>query len=212
MLTLIDILQQSRIIPVIVIDKIEHAIPLANTLVKGGFNVLEITLRTDCALDAIKQIANNVPNAIIGAGTIITPRQLSEAKAAGAQFAVSPGLSEQLVSEAKKEKLAYLPGIATVSEALFAYELGLTQLKFFPAEIMGGIKALSALSEVLPSLQFCPTGGLNIDNFTNYLKLPQVPCIGGTWIAPRSLIEKGNFSEIALHAKEAQKKLQTFFH
>jgi 2-dehydro-3-deoxyphosphogluconate aldolase/(4S)-4-hydroxy-2-oxoglutarate aldolase len=211
-LTLIDILQQSRIIPVIVIDKIEHAIPLANTLVEYGFNVLEITLRTDCALDAIKQIADNVPKAIVGAGTIITPGQLSLAKVAGAQFAVSPGLSKQLVTEAKKEKLSYLPGIATVSEALFAYELGLTQLKFFPAEMMGGIKMLSAISEVLPSLRFCPTGGINSGNFINYLKLSLIPCIGGTWIAPRSLIEKGNFAEIASHAKEAKKQLHTVFN
>lgn len=212
MLTLIDILQQSRIIPVIVIDKIEHAIPLAKTLIECGFSVLEITLRTDCALDALNQIANSVPKAILGAGTIITPHQLSLAKAAGAQFAVSPGLSKQLVFEAKKEKLAYLPGIATVSEALLAYELDLTCLKFFPAEIMGGIKTLAAISEVLPSLQFCPTGGINIDNFIQYLKLPQIPCIGGTWVAPRSLIKKGNFAEIAIHAKAAQKKLQAVFN
>lgn len=209
-LTIIDILQQNRIIPVIVIDKIDHAIPLASTLVEAGFSVMEITLRTRCALDAIRQIAQKVPKAILGAGTIITPNQLAEAKAAGAKFAVSPGISQQLVSKAKEEKLAYLPGIATVSEAIFAYELGFNQLKFFPAETMGGTKALSALSEVLPSLQFCPTGGINIDNFINYLKLPHVPCIGGTWIAPRSLIKQGNFLEITVLCKEAQKKLQLF--
>ena len=213
MLTLIDILKQNRIIPVIVIDKVEHAIPLAATLVNSGFNVLEITLRTDCALDAIKQIADKVPKAIVGAGTVINLEQLSQAKAAGAKFAVSPGLRKQLVLEAEKANLPYLPGIATVSEALLAYELGLRQLKFFPAENMGGIKTLSAISEVLPLLQFCPTGGINLHNIISYLKLPRVLCIGGTWIAPRSLIQKGgSCEEIALHAAEAQKMLKTLPH
>lgn len=208
MLTIIDILKQTRIIPVIVIDKIEHAIPLADTLVNCDLNVLEITLRTACALEAIQQIANAVPRAIVGAGTLITPQQFSQAKAAHAQFAVSPGLSKTLISAAKKENLPYLPGIATASEALLAYELGIEQLKFFPAESMGGIKTLSAISEVLPSLQFCPTGGVNSNNLPHYLALANVPCIGGTWIAPRSLIQKGNFTEIALRAKEAQKILK----
>ena len=209
MLTLIDILKLNRIIPVIVIDKVEHAIPLATTLVNSGFTVLEITLRTACALESIRQIRNALPEAIVGAGTLINPEQLSEAKAAGAQFVVSPGLSKQLVSAAKKEGLPYLPGIATVSEALLAYELGVRQLKFFPAESMGGTKTLSAIAEVLPSLHFCPTGGINLDNVINYLKLPSVSCIGGTWIAPRSLIQTGSFEEIALRAAEAQKLLKT---
>lgn len=208
MLTIIDILNKNRIIPVIVIDKIEHAIPLAETLVNAGFPVLEITLRTDCALEAIQQVANKVPNAIVGAGTIINQKQVSQAKAAGAQFTVSPGLSEQLVSEAEKQNLPYLPGIATVSEALLAYELGLTQLKFFPAESMGGAKTLAAISEVLPTLRFCPTGGINLKNFTGYLKLPSVPCVGGTWIAPRSLVQTGSFEQISLHAEETQKVLK----
>jgi 2-dehydro-3-deoxyphosphogluconate aldolase / (4S)-4-hydroxy-2-oxoglutarate aldolase len=207
--TLIDILEQSRIIPIIVIDNLEHAIPLAETLLNLDFPVLEITLRTTCALDAIKQIRDRFPKAIVGAGTIINSQQLSQAKAAGAQFAVSPGLSKKLIANAKEEKLAYLPGIATVSEALLAYELAVKQLKFFPAENMGGIKTLSAISEVLP-LKFCPTGGINLNNLPNYLALDSVLCIGGSWIAPRTLIQKASFDEITLHAKKAQEILKTF--
>ncbi|MES2142091.1 MAG: bifunctional 4-hydroxy-2-oxoglutarate aldolase/2-dehydro-3-deoxy-phosphogluconate aldolase [Pseudomonadota bacterium] len=209
MLTIIDILNKSRIIPVIVIDKVEHAIPLAKTLVNAGFSILEITLRTACALEAIQKIATGVPSAIVGAGTIINRKQLAQAKTAGAKFAVSPGLSEQLVFGAKEQNLPYLPGIATVSEALSAYELGLTHVKFFPAESMGGIKTIAAISEVLPTLQFCPTGGVNLINLTNYLKLPSVPCVGGTWIAPRSLIQAESFKEITLSANETQKILNT---
>ncbi len=207
LLTLTDILQLNRIIPIIVIDRVEHAIPLANRLVNSGFTVLEITLRSSCALKAIKQIVDEVPKAIVGAGTIINPQQLSQAKEAGAKFAVSPGLSKQLISEAKKQNLIYLPGIATPSEALLAYELDVTHLKFFPAESMGGIKTLSAISEVLP-LYFCPTGGVNLDNLISYLSLPCVSCIGGTWIAPRSLIQANAFDEIAQRAKKAQNLLK----
>ncbi|MDQ8039444.1 MAG: bifunctional 4-hydroxy-2-oxoglutarate aldolase/2-dehydro-3-deoxy-phosphogluconate aldolase [Rickettsiella sp.] len=201
---------KNRIIPVIVIDKVEHAIPLAKTLVDSGFTVLEITLRTDCALEAIKQIAKKCPKAIVGAGTIINPEQLSQVKAAGAKFAVSPGLSKQLVSEAKKQNISYLPGIATVSEALLAYELGLTHVKFFPAESMGGIKTLSAISEVLPTLRFCPTGGINPNNLHSYLALNCVICIGGTWMAPFSLIQKGNFEQIASEIAKTQNILKKF--
>jgi 2-dehydro-3-deoxyphosphogluconate aldolase / (4S)-4-hydroxy-2-oxoglutarate aldolase len=207
MLTLIHILKQNSIIPVIVIDKVDHAIPLAETLLNCGFTVLEITLRTPDALESIKQITNAFPNAIIGAGTVIHAQQLSQAQAAGAKFAVSPGISEQLISAAKKENLAYLPGIATVSEGLLAYELGITYVKFYPAETLGGIKTLTAIAEVLP-LQFCPTGGINLDNLLNYLALPYVSCVGGTWITPRSLIQKNALAEIALHAQEAQKRLK----
>lgn len=205
---LIDILKLNRIMPIIVIDKIEHAIPLANTLLSSGFTVLEITLRTPCALDAIKEIVEAVPKAIVGAGTVIDPAQLGKAKKVGAQFVVSPGLSKQLVSEARKQDLSYFPGIATPSEALLAYELELTYLKFFPAENMGGIKTLAAISEILPSLRFCPTGGINLNNFRDYLALSYVPFIGGTWIAPRSLIQANAFDEIKQRAQETQDLLK----
>lgn len=208
MLTLVNILGQNRIIPVIVIDKVEHAIPLAEILIKYGFKVLEITLRTACALAAIEKINTTFPEAIVGAGTIIEARQFSQIKEAGAKFAVSPGLNKSLVIEAEKHNIPYLPGIATVSEALLAHQLQLNYLKFYPAESMGGIKALRAIAEILP-LHFCPTGGLNVDNFLNYLRLPYVTCIGGSWMAPRKFIAKGLFDEINMYANHTQKILKT---
>ncbi len=210
MFTLLDILNQNRIIPVIVIDKVEHAIPLAETLLKFGFTVLEITLRTSCALAAIEKISRSFPEATVGAGTIVDAQQLAQAKSAGVKFAVSPGLSKALVLAAEKLNLPYLPGIATASEALLAHELNIKHTKFFPAESLGGIKTLQAIAEVIP-LNFCPTGGINVDNFLSYLNLPYVPCIGGTWIAPRELILKAAFDDIALRAKEAQKIIKASF-
>ena len=208
MLTLVDILGQSRIIPIIVIDKIEHAIPLAEILLKSGFKVLEITLRTACAITAIEKINTAFPEAIVGAGTIVEAKQFSQIKAVGAKFAVSPGLNKSLFIEAEKHNIPYLPGIATVSEALFAYQLKLNYLKFYPAESIGGIKTLRAIADILP-LHFCPTGGLNADNFLNYLSLPYVTCIGGSWIAPRKLIAKGAFEEITTIVYQTQQLLKT---
>lgn len=208
MLTLIDILGQNRIIPIIVIDKVEHAIPLAEILIKSGFKVLEITLRTACALAAIEKINTVFPEAMVGAGTIVETKQFSQIKSVGAKFAVSPGLNKHLVLEAEKHNIPYLPGITTVSEALFAHQLKLNYLKFYPAESMGGIKTLRTIAEILP-LNFCPTGGLNADNFLNYLSLAYVTCVGGSWIAPRKLIAKGSFDEIALLANQAQEILKT---
>ena len=208
MLTLVDILSQNRIIPVIVIDNIEHAIPLAETLLKSGFNVLEITLRTACALAAIEKVNTAFPEATIGAGTIVEEKQFSQIKAVGAKFAVSPGLNKSLFIEAERHNIPYLPGIATASEALFAHQLQLHYLKFYPAESIGGIKTLRAIAEILP-LHFCPTGGLNADNFLNYLSLPYVTCIGGSWIAPRKLIAKGAFEEITINANHTQQLLKT---
>ncbi|EDP46758.1 bifunctional 4-hydroxy-2-oxoglutarate aldolase/2-dehydro-3-deoxy-phosphogluconate aldolase [Rickettsiella grylli] len=207
MFTLIDILNQNRIIPVIVMDNIEHAIPLAETLLESGFNVLEITLRTACALAAIEKINTQFPEAIVGAGTIIETKQFSQIKSVGAKFAVSPGLSKPLVLEAEKQNIPYMPGIVTLSEAMLAYQLKLNYLKFYPAESMGGIKTLRAITEILP-LHFCPTGGLNANNFIHYLTLPAVRCVAGTWIAPRKLIAKSLFDEIAINAHQTQKILR----
>lgn len=210
MLTLIDILGQNRIIPIIVIDKVEHAIPLAEILLESGFKVLEITLRTECALAVIEKISTTFPQALVGAGTIVETKQFSEIKSAGAKFAVSPGLNKTLVLEAEKRNIPYLPGIATPSEALLAHQLKLKILKFYPAESMGGIKALRGVAEILP-LHFCPTGGINADNVLSYLSLPYVCCVGGSWIASRNLIAKGSFDEITSHAKLAQTILRKTF-
>lgn len=211
MLTLIDILGQARVIPIIVIDKLEHAIPLAEILLKSGFKVLEITLRTACALAAIEKINIAFPEILVGAGTLVETKQFSQTKSVGAKFAVSPGLNKALVLEAEKHNIPYLPGIATPSEALLAHQLKLKILKFYPAETMGGIKTLRAIADILP-LHFCPTGGINADNLLNYISLPYVCCVGGSWIAPRKLIDKGAFAEIAVHAMQAQKILKNTFN
>ncbi|MFZ0219091.1 MAG: bifunctional 4-hydroxy-2-oxoglutarate aldolase/2-dehydro-3-deoxy-phosphogluconate aldolase [Candidatus Aquirickettsiella sp.] len=208
MLTLIDILGQNRVIPIIVIDKVEHAIPLAEILLTSGFKVLEITLRTACALAAIEKINTVFPEAIVGAGTIVETKQFPQIKSVGAKFAVSPGLNETLVLEAERHNLPYLPGIATVSEALLAHQLKLKYLKFYPAESMGGIKTLRSIAEILP-LHFCPTGGLHADNFLSYLSLAYVSCVGGTWIAPRKLIANSSFDKIAAYANHTQQILKT---
>lgn len=206
MLNLVDILHKNRIIPVIVIDKVEHAIRLAEILFEFGFNVLEITLRTACALTAIEKISTALPEIIVGAGTIVSTSQLAQAKSAGATFAVSPGLCKKLVLSAKELNLPYLPGIATASEALLAHELNLKYVKFYPAESMGGIKTLLALFAVFP-LHFCPTGGINNNNLLNYLELACVTCVGGTWLAPRKLISNEAFNEITERAKASRKTL-----
>ncbi|MGC1854407.1 MAG: bifunctional 4-hydroxy-2-oxoglutarate aldolase/2-dehydro-3-deoxy-phosphogluconate aldolase [Candidatus Aquirickettsiella sp.] len=211
MLTLIDILDQTRIIPIIVIDKLEHAIPLAEILLKSGFKVLEITLRTTCALAAIEKINTTFPEMIVGAGTLVETSQFARVKSAGAKFAVSPGLNKTLVLEAEKYNLPYLPGITTPSEALFAHQLNLKTLKFYPAESMGGIKTLRSIAEILP-LHFCPTGGINADTLLSYLSLPYVSCVGGSWIAPRKLIAKGSFAEITLLVNQTQKVLKNTFN
>lgn len=209
MLTLIDILGQARVIPIIVIDKLEHAIPLAEILLKSGFKVLEITLRTACALAAIEKINTVFPEALVGAGTVVDTKQFSQIKSVGAKFAVSPGLNKTLVLEAEKHNIPYLPGIATPSEALLAHQLKLKTLKFYPAESLGGIKTLRTLAEVLP-LHFCPTGGIHADNLLNYLSLSYVSCVGGSWIAPRKMIAKSLFDEIAINANHAQTILKNF--
>ena len=208
MLTLVDILAQNRIIPIIVIDKVEHAIPLAEILLKSGFKVLEITLRTTCALAAIEKINATFPEAIVGAGTIVEAKQFSQIKAVGAKFAVSPGLNKSLVIEAKKHNIPYMPGIATASDALLANQLKLKYLKFYPVESMGGIKTLRAIADIFP-FHFCPTGGLHTDNFISYLNLPYVICVGGSWIAPRKLIARGAFAEIIINANHTQQLLKT---
>ena len=208
MLTLIEQLKKSFIVPIIVLDTIESAVPLANLLLDEGFHTIEITLRTPCALEAIQHITHTVPSMTVGAGTIVTKKQLRQAKQAGAQFAVSPALSQTLIQEASQQQLAYLPGVATPSEALKAQTLGATNLKFFPAEGMGGINTLSAISAVFPLLRFFPTGGINEDNLFSYATLPSVCAIGGTWIAPPELIRANAFKEISLRARFTQSLLK----
>lgn len=190
------LLTTGPIIPVLTINRIDHAIPLAQALVAGGLRVLEITLRTDCALEAIAHIRKGVPDAIAGAGTVRTSDDFKKAVTAGAHFIVSPGLTPDLVRTAQAHAIPFLPGVATASEIMRARDSGFTHLKFFPAEAAGGISALQSFKGPFPDIRFCPTGGITARNLSTYLALPTVPCVGGSWVAPQSLIEKNDWNAI----------------
>lgn len=190
------IYKNTPIMPVMVIEKIEDAIPLAKALSEGGINTFEITLRTDCALDAIKLISEHFPQAYVGAGTILNEQQFDQAVAAGANFVVTPGTPLNLLDHAAKSGVAFIPGVTTVSEVVAALGKGFKYQKFFPAEANGGVKTLKAISGPVPQVQFCPTGGINAGNVAAYLKLASVGCVGGTWMLPAEEIRAGNWAEI----------------
>lgn len=190
------------IIPVITVQDVTHARPLAEALVAGGLPVLEVTLRTPAALEAISAMAE-VPGGVVGAGTLITPDDVRAAKAAGARFGVSPGATNALITACEDENLPLLAGAATASEAMQLLARGYDMLKFFPAEASGGAPALKALGGPLPQITFCPTGGVSLSNAHDYLSLPNVLCAGGSWVAPQDLMEQGDWSGIETLAREA---------
>lgn len=198
-----SILTSGPVVPVIVINKLEHAVPLAKALVAGGVRVLEVTLRTSCALEAIRAIAKEVPEAIVGAGTVTNAQQLAEVTAAGAQFAISPGLTASLLKAATEGTIPLIPGIASVSELMLGMDYGLREFKFFPAEANGGVKALQAIAGPFSQVRFCPTGGISPKNYNDYLALKSVLCIGGSWLVPNDALESGDYARITALAKEA---------
>lgn len=198
-----QILTQSPVVPVIVIQKLEQALPLAKALIAGGIRVLEVTLRTDCAVDAIELIAKEVPEAIVGAGTVINKQQMKAVTDAGAQFIISPGITEPLLREGIDNKIPFIPGISTVSELMLGMSYGLRQFKFFPAEANGGVKALQAISGPFPQIRFCPTGGITPNNYRDYLALKSVLCVGGSWLLPADAIANGEWDKITELAKQA---------
>lgn len=189
--------------PVMVIQNLDDAVPLAQALVDGGIKVLEITLRTPIALDAIKLISENVKDAIVGAGTIINPEQLKAAEDAGAVFAISPGLTPSLLSAAVAGNIALIPGIASLSELMLGMEYGLDHFKFFPAEAAGGIPMLKAIAGPVPQVTFCPTGGISPENYNAYLALSNVACVGGSWLAPADAVKAKNWAKVTELAKLA---------
>jgi 2-dehydro-3-deoxyphosphogluconate aldolase/(4S)-4-hydroxy-2-oxoglutarate aldolase len=190
------------IVPVIVVHDVKHAKKLAEALIAGGLPALEVTLRTPVALDVIREMAS-VPGGYVGAGTLVTPEDVVAAKAAGASFGVSPGATDALLDACEREELPLLPGAATASEAMRLYERGYDMLKFFPAEAAGGAPALKAIGGPLPQITFCPTGGVSTSNAPDYLKLPNVLCCGGSWVAPNDLIQAEKWDEITALAKAA---------
>lgn len=198
-----EILSLGPVVPVIVIEDIKDAVPLARALISGGVKVLEVTLRTACGLDAIRKIIAEVPEAVVGAGTVTSVEQLKEVTKAGVEFIITPGLTPSILKTAVEGSVPVIPGIATIGELMTAKEAGLTAFKFFPAEINGGTAALKAFSGPIPDAKFCPTGGINIKNYRDYLALKNVICVGGSWFVPTDLIKDGNFAEITKLAREA---------
>jgi 2-dehydro-3-deoxyphosphogluconate aldolase/(4S)-4-hydroxy-2-oxoglutarate aldolase len=198
-----DILHLAPVIPVVIIEDLADAVPLARALVAGGLRAIEITLRTAAGMEAIRAIAQEVPDAVVGVGTIITPDQLLESAEAGAKFFVAPGATPKLLDTAAREGLALLPGIATASEAMLLIERGYRFAKFFPAEPAGGAKFLAAIASPLPQLKFCPTGGITLASAPNYLTLPNVICVGGSWMVKQHEIAAKDWDAITAAAAEA---------
>ncbi|PUD17589.1 bifunctional 4-hydroxy-2-oxoglutarate aldolase/2-dehydro-3-deoxy-phosphogluconate aldolase [Helicobacter pylori] len=193
---IIEVLQISPIVPVVVIENIKDAVPLAQSLVEGGIPIIEVTLRSSCALEAIELIAKNVPKMCVGAGTILNPTQLEQAQNRGAEFLISPGLTIKLLEHAKKKDMPLIPGVSSSSEVMQALELGYNALKFFPAEYCGGVKLLNAFNGPFKGVKFCPTGGISVDNMRSYLNLENVVCVGGSWLTPKDLIQNKEWDKI----------------
>lgn len=193
----------SPVVPVMVIKKLEDALPMAKALQAGGINVFEITLRSSVALDAIKLLSKEVPDALVGAGTVLSAEQYDQAVAAGAKFVISPGATPALLKHAAASDVALIPGTATPSEMMQALELGYDHLKFFPAEINGGAPALKAISAALPQLSFCPTGGVSPKNVANYLAVDCVKTIGGSWMIPNDAVAAGDWAKVTELTAEA---------
>ncbi len=197
---------QGPVVPVIVIKDLATAVPLAKALVAGGVRVLEVTLRTPVALEAIELMAKEVPDAIVGAGTVTTPEQLAKVAAAGAKFAISPGLTRELLAAGKAGDIPLIPGISSISELMEGTGVGYTHFKFFPAEAAGGVKTLKSIHGPFSDIRFCPTGGINEKNYQDYLALPNVACVGGSWIVPDDAIANGDWDRITQLCKDAVAK------
>lgn len=203
MTSLEHVLQLAPVMPVVVVDDVRHAVPLARALVAGGIPAIEVTLRTPAALEAVRAIAAEVPAAVVGVGTVRRPADFAAALAAGARFAVSPGSSPDLLAAARDIGLPWLPGAATASEAMALAERGYLQQKFFPAEAAGGTGALRSLHGPLPDIRFCATGGITPANAGAYLAVPNVACVGGSWLTPAKRLQAGDWSGIEALAREA---------
>ncbi len=191
------------VVPVVVLDDLDHAVPVARALVAGGLPVIELTLRTPVALDAIAAIATEVPEILVGAGTITSPELVGRAVEAGAQFLVSPGTTPSLLQEMAGSGVPFLPGTATVSEAMALLEAGFTEMKFFPAEASGGAAYLKSLASPLPAARFCPTGGITAATAASYLSLPNVGCVGGSWLTPTDALAACDWDRVTALAAEA---------
>lgn len=200
-----EIFHGTTVIPVVTLERVEDAVPLATALLRAGLRVIEVTLRTPASLPAIAEIARRVPDAVVGAGTVLTGADVRRAADAGARFLVSPGLTPDLVAAGLGSELPYVPGAVTASEVIAAREHGFSLLKFFPAVASGGVEALRQLAPVFAGIAFCPTGGLNEGNAGDFLALPNVPMVGGAWMAPADRIAAGDWAGIEERARRAAK-------
>ncbi|MEV7784723.1 bifunctional 4-hydroxy-2-oxoglutarate aldolase/2-dehydro-3-deoxy-phosphogluconate aldolase [Streptomyces sp. NPDC088106] len=198
-----SVLDLAPVVPVVVVEDAADAVPLARALVAGGLPAIEVTLRTPAALDAIRAIAGAVPEAVVGAGTVITPEQVGEAVAAGARFLVSPGWTDVLLEAMRASGVPYLPGVSTVSEVVALLERGVREMKFFPAQAAGGTAYLRSLAGPLPQARFCPTGGVGPDTAPDYLALPNVSCVGGSWMLPADAVAGRDWARIEGLARQA---------
>ncbi|MGO4670826.1 bifunctional 4-hydroxy-2-oxoglutarate aldolase/2-dehydro-3-deoxy-phosphogluconate aldolase [Bosea sp. 2YAB26] len=201
-------LKACGVVPVVVIDEAEVAVPLARALLAGGIDVIEVTLRRPAALAALERIAHEVPEILSVAGTVVTPLQVAEVKRVGAQAVVSPGFSEAVDEAMRAAGLPWLPGVATASDCMRAVSAGRITCKFFPAEQAGGTPALKALSGPFPQLKFCPTGGVSLANLADYLALPQVICVGGSWLVPADAVAKRDWARVTELAREAREAVK----
>lgn len=199
----LNVLQTGPVVPVIVINNLDQAVPLAKALIAGGVKVLEITLRTQVAIEAIRMISKEVPDALVGAGTVATEQDLHAVAAAGGVFAISPGLTPSLLTAAINGPIALIPGISTASELMLGMEYGLREFKFFPAEAAGGIQMIKSIGGPFPQATFCPTGGISSSNYKEYLSLKNVACVGGSWLAPKDILEQGDWDTITKIAQKA---------
>ncbi|AKZ55422.1 multifunctional 2-keto-3-deoxygluconate 6-phosphate aldolase and 2-keto-4-hydroxyglutarate aldolase and oxaloacetate decarboxylase [Streptomyces ambofaciens ATCC 23877] len=199
----VSVLDLAPVVPVVVIDDLADAVPLARALVAGGLPAIEVTLRTPVAVDAIRAIAADVPGAVVGAGTVITPEQVDEVVAAGARFLVSPGWTDTLLDAMRGSGVPFLPGVSTTSEVVALLERGVREMKFFPAEAAGGTAYLKALAAPLPQARFCPTGGVGPGSAPEYLALPNVGCVGGSWMLPKDAVAGRDWARVERLAREA---------
>ena len=198
-----SVLDLAPVVPVVVVDDPSDAVPLARALVAGGLRAIEVTLRTPGALDAIRAVADSVPEAVVGAGTVLTPEQVTRSVEAGARFLVSPGWTDSLLDAMRASGVPYLPGVSTASEVLALLERGVRELKFFPAEAAGGTAYLKSLYGPLPQVRFCPTGGIGPGSASDYLALPNVPCVGGSWMLPADALAARDWARVETLAREA---------
>lgn len=201
--TLLSILKSQPVMPVLIIERVADAVPLARALAAGGLKAIEVTLRTPVALEAIRAIAEGSPDTLVGAGTILSPEDYEAAVKAGSKFIVSPGATPALFAAAKASDVPFLPGTSSASEIMLAREAGLRVVKFFPAEQSGGAPFLKAISSPIADMKFCPTGGISLKNANDYLSLPNVVCVGGSWVAPKDMVVAGDWAGITKLAAEA---------